>query len=225
MINRSLKQSALALRRIALASVPLSIASFSLLVLVTTLSISAPVDAAGSKTLVFCTEGSPAGFDPGQHTTGTDFDASSNAVYNELVEFRRGTLDLEPSLATSWDVSEDQRTYTFHLRHGVKFHTTAWFKPTRDFDADDVLFTFNRMLNPDDPFRRAYPTSFPYFSDLGFDKNLERIDKVDDYTVRFQLKQPDVIFVRNVAMSFASILSAQYAAQLSAAHREADINQ
>jgi len=174
---------------------------------------------------VFCTEGSPAGFDPGQHTTSTDFDASSNAVYNELVEFRRGTLDLEPALATSWDVSEDQRTYTFHLRHGVKFHTTAWFKPTRDFDADDVLFTFNRMLNPDDPFRNAYPTSFPYFSDLGFDKNLERIEKVDDYTVRFQLKQPDVIFVRNLAMSFASVLSAEYAAQLSAAHREADINQ
>ena len=56
---------------------------------------------------MFCTEGSPAGFDPGQHTTSTDFDASSNAVYNELVEFRRGALDLEPALATSWDVSED----------------------------------------------------------------------------------------------------------------------
>ena len=223
MINRSLKKSALAVRRVALASISLCVASFSLLT--ATLPVAAPAYAAGSKTLVFCTEGSPAGFDPGQHTTGTDFDASSSAVYNELVEFRPGTLDLEPALATSWEVSEDQRTYTFHLRHGVKFHTTAWFKPTRDFDADDVLFTFNRMLNPDDPFRRAYPTSFPYFSDLGFDKNLERIDKVDDYTVRFQLKQPDVIFVRNVAMSFASILSAQYAAQLSAAHREADINQ
>jgi dipeptide transport system substrate-binding protein len=182
-----------------------------------------PAHAAGSGTLVFCTEGSPAGFDPGQHTTSTDFDASSNAIYNELVEFRRGTLDPEPALATSWDVSADQRTYTFHLRHGVKFQTTAWFKPTRDFNADDV--PFNRMLNPDDPFRKAYPTSFPYFSDLGFDKNVERIDKVDDYTVRFQLKQPDVIFIRNIAMSFASILSAQYAAQLSAAHREGDINQ
>src|SRR5580658_2834817 len=167
MNNRSFRPSVLALHRAVRAS--LAAASFSLLA--TALSISAPANAAGSKTLVFCTEGSPAGFDPGQHITGTDFDASSNAVYNELVEFRRGTLDLEPALATSWDVSEDQRTYTFHLRHGVKFHTTAWFKPTRDFDADDVLFTFNRMLNPDDPFRNAYPTSFPYFSDLGFDKN------------------------------------------------------
>lgn len=88
-----------------------------------------------------------------------------------------------------------------------------------------MLFTFNRMLDPQQPFREAYPTSFPYFSDLGFDKNIERIEKLDDYTVRFDLKTPDVIFVRNLAMSFASILSAEYAVQLSAAHREADINQ
>lgn len=188
-------------------------------------TITTPAIAAGNKTLVFCSEGSPAGFDPGQHTTSTDFDASSNAVYNELVEFRRGTLDIEPALATSWDVSADQRSYTFHLRRGVKFQTTAWFTPTRDFNADDVLFTFNRMLDPEDPFRKAYPSSFPYFSDLGFDKNLLRIERVDDYTVRFQLKLPDVVFVRNLAMNFASILSAQYAAQLHTAHREADINQ
>lgn len=77
------------------------------------------------------------------------------------------------------------------------------------------------MLDPQQPFREAYPTSFPYFSDLGFDKNIERIEKLDDYTVRFDLKTPDVIFVRNLAMSFASILSAEYAVQLSAAHRGA----
>ncbi|WP_116141181.1 ABC transporter substrate-binding protein [Trinickia diaoshuihuensis] len=187
--------------------------------------LSLPANAASGKTLVFCSEGSPAGFDPGQHTTSTDFDASTYTVYNELVQFRRGTLDPEPALAASWEVSSDGRAYTFHLRHGVKFHTTPWFRPTREFDADDVLFTFNRMLKPDDPFRKAYPASFPYFSDLGFDRSIERIEKIDDYTVRFQLKEPDVIFVRNLAMSFASILSAEYAAQLSREHREADINQ
>ncbi|MFP3562118.1 ABC transporter substrate-binding protein, partial [Paraburkholderia sp. SIMBA_049] len=79
-----------------------------------------------------------------------------------------------------WDVSSDQRVYTFHLRRGVKFQTTAWFKPTRPFQADDVVFTFGRMLDADSPFRKAYPVSFPYFSDLGFDRNIERIEKVDD---------------------------------------------
>nr|WP_186041626.1 ABC transporter substrate-binding protein [Burkholderia gladioli] len=176
-------------------------------------------------TLVFCSEGSPAGFDPGQYTTSTDFDASTNTVYNGLVRFRQGSLDLEPALAESWESSPDQRIYTFHLRHGVKFQTTAWFRPSRDFNADDVLFTFNRMLDPQQPFRKAYPTSFPYFSDLGFDRNIASIDRVDDYTVRFVLKSPDVIFVRNLAMSFAAVLSAEYAGQLQARHREADINQ
>jgi len=189
-------------------------------------SLATSVDAAPlGKTLVYCSEGSPSGFDPGQHTTGTDFDASTLTLYNELIEFKRGTLDLEPSLATNWDVSADQRSYTFHLRRGVKFHTTPYFKPTRDFNADDVVFTFRRMLDRNDPYRLAYPTDFPYFSDLGFDKNIESIEKVDGDTVRFNLKTPDVIFVRNLAMAFASILSAEYADQLSREHRQADINQ
>src|SRR5260364_41586 len=46
---------------------------------------------------------------------------------------------------------------TFHLRRGVKFHTTPWFKPTREFNAEDVLFTFEWMRNPNMPFRKARP--------------------------------------------------------------------
>src|SRR5471032_1623474 len=86
---------------------------------------------AAGKTLVFCSEGSPAGFDSAQYTTSTDFDAGEHAVYDTLVEFQRGSLDLVPGLATSWDESADAKTFTFHLRHGVKFQTTPWFKPTR----------------------------------------------------------------------------------------------
>jgi dipeptide transport system substrate-binding protein len=81
--------------------------------------------------LVFCSEGSPAGFDPGQYTTGTDFDASAETMFNRLTQFERGGTAVVPGLATSWDVSPDGLTYTFHLREGVKFHTTPYFKPTR----------------------------------------------------------------------------------------------
>lgn len=70
------------------------------------------------------TEGSPAGFAPDQYTTNPDFDARSGTIYNELMAFRRGTLDLESALA-SRDVYADQHSYTFHLRRGVKFHTIA----------------------------------------------------------------------------------------------------
>ena len=86
--------------------------------------------AASAKTLVYCSEGSPAGFDPGLYTAGTDFDASSKPVYNRLVEFERGTTNVIPGLAEKWDVSDDGLTYTFHLRQGVKFQTTDFFTPT-----------------------------------------------------------------------------------------------
>ncbi|MBA1201823.1 ABC transporter substrate-binding protein [Pseudomonas capeferrum] len=179
----------------------------------------------GASNLVFCSEGSPAGFDPGQYTTGTDFDASAETVFNRLTQFERGGTTVIPGLATSWDVSDDGLTYTFHLREGVKFHTTDYFKPSRPFNADDVLFTFNRMLDKDHPFRKVYPTEFPYFTDMGMDKNIAGIEKLDALTVRFTLNQVDAAFIQNLAMSFASIQSAEYAEQLLEQGKATDINQ
>ena len=80
--------------------------------------------AANAKTLVYCSEGSPEGFDPALYTAGTTFDASSRPVYNRLVEFERGTTNVIPGLAESWEVSADGTEFTFKLRKGVKFHTT-----------------------------------------------------------------------------------------------------
>ncbi|MFV3403600.1 MULTISPECIES: ABC transporter substrate-binding protein [Pseudomonas] len=181
--------------------------------------------ALAASNLVFCSEGSPAGFDPGQYTTGTDFDASAETIFNRLTQFERGGTAVIPGLATRWEVSEDGKTYTFHLRDGVKFHTTDYFKPTRTFNADDVLFTFERMLDKDHPFRKAYPTEFPYFTDMGMDKNIAHIEKVDAHTVRFTLNEVDAAFIQNLAMSFASIQSAEYAEQLLKQGKAADINQ
>ncbi|TDV59679.1 ABC transporter substrate-binding protein [Pseudomonas sp. LP_7_YM] len=185
---------------------------------------SAPFAQAASN-LVFCSEGSPAGFDPGQYTTGTDFDASAETVFNRLSQFERGGTAVIPGLATSWDVSPDGLSYTFHLREGVKFHTTPYFKPTRAFNADDVLFTFNRMINKDDPFRKAYPTEFPYFTDMAMDTNITKIEKIDDHTVKMTLGVVDAAFIQNLAMSFASIQSAEYAAQLLKQGKPEEINQ
>ena len=102
-----------------------------------------------AKTLVYCSEGSPEGFDAALYTAGTTFDASSRTLYNKLVEFDRGTTTIIPGLAESWTVSDDGLEYTFNLRKGVKFHSTEFFTPTRDFNADDVIFSFARQLNKD----------------------------------------------------------------------------
>ena len=92
-----------------------------------------------AKTLVYCSEGSPENFNPQLYTSGTSVDASAVPVYNRLVDFRAGTTELVPSLAEGWEVSEDGKVYTFHLRKGVKFQSNKLFRPTRDFNADDVI--------------------------------------------------------------------------------------
>ena len=188
------------------------------------LAVATMGQAAEKKSLVFCSEGSPAGFDTAQYTTATDNDAAE-PLYNRLVEFEKGATDVVPGLATKWDISPDGLTYTFHLREGVKFHSNKEFKPTRDFNADDVLFTFNRMLDPDHPFRKAYPTEFPYFNGMSLNKNIAKVEKTGPYTVVMTLNTVDAAFVQNIAMSFAAILSAEYAEQLLKQGRPSDINQ
>jgi dipeptide transport system substrate-binding protein len=171
----------------------------------------APVLAQSSKTLVFCSEGSPAGFDPSRYTAGTDFDAAAETVFNRLMEFERGSTSVRPGLAESYTVSPDGLAYTFKLRKGVKFHSNASFKPSRELNADDVEFTFKRMIDREHPFNKAVNVEFPYATDMGFDKNIVAIEKPDPLTVVFRLKSIDAAFIANVAMSFTSIHSAEYA--------------
>jgi dipeptide transport system substrate-binding protein len=162
-------------------------------------------------TLVYCSEGSPEGFQPQFFSTGTTFDAVSVPMFNRLVEFELGTTNIIPALAESWTVTPDGKTYTFKLRKGVKFHSNANFRPTRDFDADDVLFSWYRMADDNHPFHKfTAGQTFAYFDDMGMKNIVDKVEKLDDYTVRFSLKRPEAPFLADMAMDFASILSQQY---------------
>ncbi|PHP67904.1 ABC transporter substrate-binding protein [Zhengella mangrovi] len=182
--------------------------------------------AASAKTLVYCSEGSPEGFDPALYTAGTTFDASSKPVYNRLVEFKRGTTEITPGLAESWDVSDDGMEYTFHLRPGVKFHTTDFFSPSREMNADDVIFSFDRQLSKDNPFN-AYVegASWEYFNGMSMPDLIKSIDKVDDMTVKFVLNRAEAPFLANLAMDFASVVSKEYADKLKDGGNLSDLNQ
>jgi ABC-type transport system substrate-binding protein len=152
----------------------------------------APLSALAKGTLVYCSEGSPEGFQPQFFTTGTTFDAVSVPMFNRLVEFEIGTTNIIPALAESWTVSPDGKSYTFKLRKGVKFHSNANFKPTRDFNADDVVFSWNRMADDNHPFHKMTAgQTFAYYEDMGMKNIVDNVQKVDDYTVRFNLKRPE----------------------------------
>ncbi len=117
-----------------------------------------------AQSLVYCSEGSPEGFDPALYTAGTTFDASSHPIYDHLTEFKVGTTEVVPGLAESWEVSDDGMTVTFELREGVKFHSNDQFTPTRDFNADDVIFSFDRQGNPENPYSQVSGGTFEYFN-------------------------------------------------------------
>ena len=174
-------------------------------------------DAAAAKTLVYCSEGSPEGFNPSLFTFGTTFDASSRNIFNRLVEFERGSTTIVPALAESWSTTADGLTYTFKLRRGVKFHTTKTFKPSRDFNADDVLYSFNRQFDKNHPDHMLSGGTYEYFNAMDMPNLIKAIEKVDEYTMRFVLNAPEAPFIANMGMDFASIMSAEYADKMRAA--------
>lgn len=179
--------------------------------------LASPAAPAHAKTLVYCSEANPEGFNPSLFTAGTTFDASSRNIYNRLVEFERGETNIIPGLAESWEVSEDGLTYTFKLRPGVKFHSNDSFTPSRDFNADDVIFSFERQGVESHPFFNVSGGSYEYFNAMSMGSLIDSVEKVDDLTVRFNLSRPEAPFIANLAMDFASILSAEYGDQMLAA--------
>ncbi|MCQ4270726.1 ABC transporter substrate-binding protein [Pseudomonas kuykendallii] len=179
---------------------------------------------AAPSSLVVCSEASPEGFDIVQYTAAVTADASAETLFDRLIRFVPGSTELEPGLAQSWQVSDDGLSYTLQLRRGVKFHRSKTFTPSRDFNADDVLWSFQRQLDPQHPWHALSPRGFPYFESMALGELIERIEKLDDYQVRFVLRHPEAPFLADLAMGFASIYSAEYAAQLLAAGTPEKLN-
>lgn len=187
------------------------------------LALAAPWAVAQGRTLVYCAASDPEGFDMARWVATQTIDAVGMAIYSRLVEFEAGTLKLLPGLAERWEISGDGRTYTFHLRRGVKFHTTEWFKPTRDLNADDVVLSLDRYRDRESAFNKAYGVnSYPYNNTWA--ANLESVAKVDPLTVRLVLKQPDSTLLANLAMVTSHVISAEYAQALQQAGRLADLD-
>ncbi len=180
---------------------------------------------AQAQNLVVCTEAAPEGFDIVQYTGAVTADATAETVFNRLLAFKPGTTELVPGLATSWEISDDGLVYTFRLRPDVKFHATDWFTPSRPFNADDVVWTFQRALDPKHPWHESAQRGYAYFDAMGMRELIKSVEKVDALTVRFTLTHPEAPFLADMAMPFASIYSAEYGDQLLAAGKTNQLNQ
>lgn len=112
-----------------------------------------------------------------QGPAGQPFLGSLVNMYDGLIRRNPndGMLGIVPQLANSWEFSEDGTTYTFHLEQNVKFHDGS------DFTSEDVVATFNRIINPPDNIAITISEAF---------RPVDSVTAVDDHTVEFQLKSP-----------------------------------
>jgi peptide/nickel transport system substrate-binding protein len=135
--------------------------------------------------------------DPAFEISAGDEGKVSILVSNALLRYAEGKeFKLRPDLATSWTASEGGKVYTFKLRERVK-----WHKGYGEFTAEDVKFSYERIMNPE--------TRSP---NAGSFREIEKIDVVDKYTVRFTLKAPSAIFPHNVATFRGGFLMSKAAA-------------
>ncbi|AZO18324.1 ABC transporter substrate-binding protein [Mesorhizobium sp. M2A.F.Ca.ET.043.05.1.1] len=126
-----------------------------------------------------------------------------NALFSRLVDYKPGTTELGPSLADSYDVSDDGKVYTFKLHPGVKFTNG------RAVTAADVKWSIERAVNP----KTQGPGAGFFHSIVGADKmtagtaeTMEGVTAIDDHTVKFTLSQPDATFLNVLALNFASVV-------------------
>jgi dipeptide transport system substrate-binding protein len=181
------------------------------------------VHAAGA--LTYCIDASPEGFDIAQYETSPSFDAAGIALYDQIVELAPGTSRIVPGLAESWQISADGLQYTFKLRSGVTFHSTPWFKPGRAMNADDVLFSIQRMADKTHWAHAAARNGFVYWEGMSMSQIVKSVEKLDAMTVRFTLARPEAPFLSDLAIaSIGSVFSAEYAGQLRAVGKLDQLN-
>lgn len=137
----------------------------------------------------------PKSLDPATVTAVNDFRILVN-IYDGLVRYKDGSLEVEPALATSWKISEDGRIYTFQLRKGVKFHDGT------PFDSAAVKFNFERMLNKEHPYYDTGPFPLAFFF-----SEIDKINTPNSHEVVFHLKQPYAPFLSNLAYPTGLMIS------------------
>jgi ABC-type transport system substrate-binding protein len=164
---------------------------FFLLTVVLTFVIVSISSASG--TLVFAISVDVDELDPGNTLVGQAVDN----IFEGLVKFRERTTIIEPCLATSWKISDDGKEITFNLKKGIKFHDGT------DFNADAVVFSFARQYDHNHPYHQY--GRWNMWKWMFYD--VDRIEKIDDYTVKLFLKRPNVSILTSLAVHQASIVS------------------
>lgn len=181
-------------------------------------------DSVKNNGLVYCGLGQPNTFNPQRTDGGLTADALSSQLFDRLLQLNPSTFKPIPMLAEKWDVSPDGKTYTFHLRQNVNFQSPNWFTPTRTMNANDVVFSFERLINPQHSSNYLKEDKYPWFDSMDFSGLVKDVVALDENTVQFTLSRPDVSFLSTLATNYAAIHSEEYATGLLATGKLQDID-
>ncbi|AMG31483.1 peptide ABC transporter substrate-binding protein SapA [Grimontia hollisae] len=171
-------------------------------------------NAARNRGFIYCGPGQPNTFNPQLTDGGLTADALSSQIFDRLLQLDPKTYQPKPMLAQRWEVSPDGKEYIFHLRHSASFQVTDWFIPQRGVNAEDVVFSFKRLIDPTHPFNWVSGGEYPWFDSMDFSGLVENIEALNTYTVKFTLTRPDVSFLSTLSTTYAVIHSAEYAEHL-----------
>ncbi|MEI7408882.1 ABC transporter substrate-binding protein SapA [Pectobacterium aroidearum] len=174
----------------------------------------APLESIHQSGFVYCVNDVLNTFNPQMARSGVTIDTLAAQLYDRLLDVDPYTYRLMPELAQRWEVLDNGSTYRFYLRRDVPFQRTAWFSPTRNMNADDVIFSFQRMLDEKHPYHDVNGGEYPYFDSLQFADSVQSIRKLGEYSVEIRLNSPDASFLWHLATHYAPILSAEYAQRL-----------
>ncbi len=159
----------------------------------------APAPAAGPReggTIIVGLQAEPTTLDS-QQISDYNSHRAAYGIYDNLLRFKDESTEVEPGLVESWEISDDGTVYTLFLRQGVKFHDGT------DFNAEAVKFNLERQIDPNHPFHDT--GEFPYAEFTW--GTVDKIEVVDDYTVKITLKEPFAPFLNHLAMHPAAMAS------------------
>lgn len=187
-----------------------------------------------NNSIVYCTTSTDFSLNPQRAEAGSNMNIVTEQIYDKLVKFDPINHRLQPALAERFEVSSDELSVIFYLRKNVSFQHTAWFTPTRELNADDVVFSLRRMMGSRLELTELTPTEqesieryqinqaiadgthFPFFDSTRLKNHIKNVVALDPYRVQIILNAPYPALLEHLASQYAVILSKEYALQLNA---------
>ena len=171
--------------------------------------------------LIYCSERDITHMNPQRYNVSSMASSISFAVYDRLMTLDPKTKAIKNSIGSLERIYNNDTVYIFNIQEGIRFHSNSYFTPTRELNAYDVAFSFDRIINPNNPFYRPID-DFPYIAHLDIVKNLVSVKAISDHQVEFTVNQPTNLLLPFLATDNSVILSEEYAEKILEKHLPID---